>query len=227
MTVPPTAPSSGQPGDPALARDGRPTRLERLTEHGQLAQDDGLAHGDGLARDGLDWLGPEPEEPTDAELFGLCPDLLAGPPDGSDAWLADLSAPELEALAEAWAAANLAGAGPIGAGFTRDLPTETAEGFACGGPLDLLEPGRVLAGFVADACGAGLRQLPDDHLVGLLLASRRLSAWQAGIELAAIAELDARRRKTTPRSTSATYDHITAEVAAALVLASHPAEELL
>src|ERR1700691_4132116 len=162
MTVPPTAPSSGQPGDPALARDGRPTRLERLTEHGQLAQDDGLAHGDGLARDGLDWLGPEAEEATDAELFGLCPDLLAGPPDGSDAWLADLSAPELEALAEAWAAANLAGAGPIGAGFTRDLPTETAEGFSCGGPLDLLEPGRVLAGFVADACGAGLRQLPDD-----------------------------------------------------------------
>lgn len=69
--------------------------------------------------------------------------------------------------------------------------------------------------------------MPDDHLVGLLLASRRLTAWQAGIEFAAIAELDARRRKATPRGTSATYDHITAEVAAALVLSSRPAEELL
>jgi hypothetical protein len=117
MTVPPAPPSSGQPGDPALAWD-----------------------------DGPDWLGQEPEEPTDAELLGLGPDPLAGPPDGADAWLADLSAPDLEALAEAWAAANLAGAGPIGAGFTRDLPSETAEGFACGGPLDILEPGRVLTG---------------------------------------------------------------------------------
>lgn len=31
------------------------------------------------------------DEPTEADLLGLCPDLLAGPPDGEDAWLGDLS----------------------------------------------------------------------------------------------------------------------------------------
>ena len=41
------------------------------------------------------WDGPEPEEPTDAELFGLWPDPFAGPPD-DDAVLAALTRPELD-----------------------------------------------------------------------------------------------------------------------------------
>ena len=43
-----------------------------------------------------DWDGPEPEEPSDAELLGAWPDPFAGPPDDGDAWLADLSVAELE-----------------------------------------------------------------------------------------------------------------------------------
>jgi hypothetical protein len=222
MTVPSAPPSPGLPGEPALARD------ERTAQAGSPAQTRSPAQ----ARDEWnclepDWLGPEPEEPTDAELFGLAPNPFAGPPDGADAWLAELSAAELEALAEKQATEDLANGGPIGAGFCRDLPSDAAAGFGCGGPLDLLEPGRMLAGSVADAFSAGLGDLPDDQLVGLLLASRRLSSWQAGIELAAIAELDTRRRRTTTRNTSATHDHITAEVAAALVLSHRPAEEVL
>jgi hypothetical protein len=34
---------------------------------------------------------------------------------------------------------------------------------------------------------------PPPELCGVLNASRRLSSWQAGLELAAVAELDARR----------------------------------
>jgi hypothetical protein len=34
--------------------------------------------------------------PTDEELAGLAPDPLAGPPDGEDAWLAELPGPLLD-----------------------------------------------------------------------------------------------------------------------------------
>src|SRR5271155_6110946 len=61
----------------------------------------------GVPGDGeVAWDGPEPEEPTDAELLGLWPDPFAGAPDGEDAWLADLSVPELEVVAARWAAEN-------------------------------------------------------------------------------------------------------------------------
>src|SRR5215467_5166344 len=70
---------------------------------------------------------PEPGEPTDAELLGLWPDPFAGPPDGADAWLGDLSLPELDALAGEWAAGQGA-AEAAGAGFTRDLPGDPALG---------------------------------------------------------------------------------------------------
>lgn len=42
--------------------------------------------------------GPEPDEPSDAELLGMWPDPFAGSPDGADAWLADLSVPELDPM---------------------------------------------------------------------------------------------------------------------------------
>ena len=38
---------------------------------------------------------------------------------------------------------------------------------------------------------AGVAGLSDDELVGVLRASRRLAAWQNGVELAALAELEA------------------------------------
>ena len=142
------------------------------------------------------WDGPEPEEPTDAELFGLWPDPFAGPPDGDDAWAARVSDAELDG------------------------------GFAGGGPLDVLAPDEMLAKFAAAAYGRGLGRLSDDELVGLLCASRRLSSWQAAVELGIVAELDGRRRAGRPDS-SRLGEQVSAEVAAALTLTGRSADALL
>lgn len=104
-----------------------------------------------------EWDGPEPDEPTDAELFGLWPDPFAGPPDQDDGWPAEVNDPGLD------------------------------RGFADGGPLDVLAPDEMLAGFAAMAYDRGLGRLPDDELVGLLCAARRLSSWQAAVELGVVA----------------------------------------
>jgi len=183
----------------------------------------------------LGWPGlpgelPELEEPTEAELLGLCPDSLAGPPDGEDDWLGDLSLPELDVLAEQWAAGE--GRVPpregVGAGFTRDLPGDPASGFAAGGALDGMAPGAVLAGFAGDAFDATFAALTDDELVGVLCAARRLEAWQAAMEFTAIAELDKRRREAAEHpASSRVHDHVNAELAAALVLTGRSADALL
>jgi hypothetical protein len=144
------------------------------------------------------WDGPEPEEPTDAELFGLWPDPFAGPPDEDDAVLAALSGPELD------------------------------RGFACGAPLDVLPPDETLAGFAARAFDRGLGGLSDDELVGLLRASRRLTSWQAAMELGVVAELDGRRRTSAQRPQSSRFgEEVSAELAAALTLTGRSADALL
>ena len=51
----------------------------------------------------------------------------------------------------------------------------------------------MLAGFADDAVGGGLANLSDDELAGLMGAARRLASRAAGMELAAVAGLDARR----------------------------------
>ena len=102
------------------------------------------------------------------------------------------------------------------------------EAFAHGGPLDAMTPDGTLAGLSGRACHAGLGALSDDALVGLLHASRRLSAWQSGIELAAVAELDHRRLAGSARpGWSKVSEHIAAELAAALVLTGRSADLLL
>jgi hypothetical protein len=68
-------------------------------------------------------------------------------------------------------------------------------GFADGGFLEVLPPGAVLAGFAAAAWDEGLGKPSDDELIGLLRAWRRLSSWAAAGELAAVAELAARRQR--------------------------------
>ena len=93
-----------------------------------------------------DWLESERdldrEEPPEKEMFGLWPD----PPDGADL---DPSGPEA-----------------LGAGFTRDLPSDPPVGFAAGGPLDSMSPGPALAGFADAAFECDLGKLSDDELVG-------------------------------------------------------------
>src|SRR5580658_5271997 len=170
---------------------------------------------------GWAWEGPEPEEPTDAELFGLGPDPFAGAPEGEDGWLADLSVPELEVVAARWVAEH-------GEAQNGDPRADLAVGFAAGGALDVMAPDEVLAGFAAEAVDGGLGGLSDDELVGLLCAARRLSSWQAAIEFKAVAELDARRRPRAVRSDSSRADeYVSTELAAALTLTGRSADVLL
>ena len=158
------------------------------------------------------------------------PDPFAGPPedgpDDGDGWppicrrlrrrgrvpsAAEEFAAELDAI---W------GTGPV------ELRVES--GFADGGLLDGLEPGPALAGFSQGVLDDGFAGLSDDELVGVLRASRRLSSWQAGVELAAVAELDARRMRAAARpGWSRVSEHVSEELAAALVLTGRSADSLL
>lgn len=156
--------------------------------------------------------GPEPEEPSDAELLGVWPDPFAGSPDGADAWLADLSVPELDALARRWACENGRDIpGAIGADFTQPAEADGlaavrgggASGFEVGGVLDTMKPGPNLAGLVAGASAAGLSLLSDNELTGLLRAVRRLLSWQAAVEFRIVAELDHRRHRGSDNMSSA------------------------
>src|SRR5215469_14269432 len=159
----------------------------------------------GLPCDPFDpWGGPGPEEPTDAELFGLWPDPFAGPPEDADRWRGDLGDAELGVVTKSWAAGHPADLGEAG--------------FGSGGPLDLLPPDPVLAFAVAGAHEGGLGRLSDDELVGLLGAARRLSSWQAG------AELDRRRGAA---GSSRAGEQVSAELALALTLTSRSADALL
>ena len=160
--------------------------------------------------DGPGWDGPEPEEPTDAELLGLWPDPFAGPPDGASPWLGELSDAELGVVTKSWAARHPADLG--------------CAGFGSGGPLDVLPPDPVLAFAAAGAHDSGLGQLTDDELIGLLGAARRLSSWQAAVELDAVAELDRRRGAS---GSSRTGEQVSAELAVALTLTSRSADALL
>src|SRR6266700_2322545 len=107
-------------------------------------------------------------ESFDAEAFF---NPLCGPPEGEDAWLARVASP----VADAYLAGRPPPAGArevLAAGFTHKDHEQGARGFAAGGPLDVMEPGPVLAGFADDAIGDGLGGLSDDELVGLMGAAR-------------------------------------------------------
>ena len=153
--------------------------------------------------------------PTEAELAGYWPDPFAGPPDDGGAWFDSLSPAELDARYA-----------PLGEGAAD--PDLTGAGFAAGGPQDGLPPGPVLATLAQGIMDAGLTGLSDDELVGVLRASRRLAAWQNGVELAAVAELDARRmaQAARPRSSRAS-EHVSEELAVALTMTGRSADLLL
>jgi hypothetical protein len=162
------------------------------------------------AEPGSPWDGAELEEPTDAELFGMWPDPFAGPPDDADAWLGDLSDAELGVVVKGWAAEHPADLGQAG--------------FESGGPLDLLPPDPVLAFSAAGAYDGGLGGLSDDQLMGLLGAARRLSSWQAAVELDVVAELDRRRGAS---GSSRAGEQVSADLALALTLTGRSADALL
>jgi hypothetical protein len=143
-------------------------------------------------------------------------DPLTSPPDGDEAWLADLAG-ELrdEHLVDPWT-----GAGEkIAAGFLHRDGGRRGVGFAAGGVLDQLAPGPVLAGFAAEAVAGGLANLGESELIGVLCAARRLSSWAAAVETDAVITLARRRAaQALQEKRPGLIDHAGDEIAAALTL---------
>jgi len=169
----------------------------------------------GLGPDGEDWR-------DDPELF----DPACSPDWAERARLAALSPQEQEAQAlPAWTAEGEAWA----AGFVHHLPGPAGVGFAAGGALDRLPPGRVLAAFADDAQhDGGLDRLADSELVGVLCAWRRLASWAAAGEAAAVLTLARRRRvQAREKKNSHLAEHVGDELAAALTLTGRSGERLL
>jgi hypothetical protein len=100
-------------------------------------------------------------------------------------------------------------------------------GFAAGGLADGLPPGAVLAGLAEDRWAAGLDRLSDDELIGILRAARRLTSWAAAMELSAVADLWRRRTAEEDAGDSGAALHADAEIAAALTLTRHAADDLI
>src|SRR6266702_4701034 len=207
MTLPPP----GQPSRPGPPPDPDPASGNSRDEG--LHPDPSPHPGQALHPD----PGPHPDlAALDPDVEGLDLAMPGDPHEPSDAELAGLDpgpGDDHEEQAGLWLAAAASG---LGAGFSD------------GGVLDGLGPGAALAGFSQHALDDGLAALPDDALVGLLRASRRLSAWQSGVELAAVAELDHRRLHESGRpGWSRVSEHVAAELAAALVLTGRTADGLL
>jgi len=159
--------------------------------------------------------------PTDEELW-LAPDPYCGPLDAADAWASDLliddylTATEPSPVPGAWPAGILPRDGGRGAGF------------AAGGAADGLSPGVALAGFVSDAWTTGLDRITDDQLIGVLRAWRRLTAWTAAGELAAVAELNRRRADEVAAGADPHLaEHVGDELAVSLTLTARGADQLL
>jgi hypothetical protein len=172
----------------------------------------------------LEAAGADLAPPSAEELEGWAHDPLAGPPDGADAWLADLPGPLLEEYLAA--IEEPVGPEPIAAGFW-NRATGDGAGFASGGVVDDLPPGPTLAGLTADVCAAGLDRVSDDELIGVLRAARRLGSWSAWMELAAAGELAERRLAEEAAGQAGRAEHADAEIAAALTLTGRAADQLL
>ena len=197
-----------------LARVRAPTLRAALRQDAELAAEIAALEAAGAVT-----------PPDDEEPWGPPPNPESGPPDGTDAWLADLPA---ELLAEYLAATeDPPHREPIVAGR---LPRQPGDGcgFASGGAADELPPGPVLAGLAADAWAAGPDRLCDDELIGVLRAARRLASWSAALELAAVTDLAERREAEAARAAACVPgEHIGDEIAAALTLTGRAADVLL
>ena len=189
------------PADPSIPRD---------VPDGDLAND-------------FDDYGPDREPPSEEELHGMVFDPDNSPIEGwavmSDAQRRELLGGDLypgqdgddDDAPEA-----------LEAGFTHRHGGSGA-GFAAGGPLDVMLPGPDLAWHAGAARQRGLDALSDDELIGVLGAAGRLESWSAGLKLAAVAELDARRAGPDGRD----GEHVADELAAALTLTGRSAGSLL
>jgi Domain of unknown function (DUF222) len=162
------------------------------------------------------------EPPSEEELHGVVFDPGNSPIEGwevmSDAQRRELLGGDLYPGEDGEDTAPEA----LEAGFTH-RHGGTGAGFAAGGPLDVMLPGPGLAWHAGAARQRGLGTLSDDELIGLLGGARRLESWSAGLELAVVAELDARRAGPHGRE----GEHVAEELAAALTLTGRAAASLL
>jgi len=119
----------------------------------------------------------------------------------------------------------------IEAGFTHSAydpySVAGASAFEAGGPADLMPPCSVLAELTGQALDAGLERLTDDELIGVLRAARRVLSWQTAVELAAVAELVARRDTQKQDFGPRPAERASAELAVALTLTSRSADLLM
>ena len=167
-------------------------------------------------------LGPD-DGPWEVDPF----DPDNAPPDGDEAFLADLPA-ELarEFLRSPWNGEDEV----IGAGFLHHGAGRKGTGFAAGGVLDQLEPGPTLAGFVRDVAAddAGLAGLGESELIGFLFAARRMASWAAAQEVEAVITLCRRRAaQARERQNRHLIEHVSGEVAAALTLTQRAGSRLV
>jgi hypothetical protein len=109
------------------------------------------------------------------------------------------------------------------AGFIHNVPGDPGYGFASGGLLDRMLPGRELAAFTGTALGDGLDRLSDYELIGFLCAARRNTSWQQAAQLAAVADLEQRRAGAD----GAPGEHVADEIGAALKLTPRAADGFL
>ncbi len=151
-------------------------------------------------------------------------------PDDYEAWLAGLPAGvRADFLAGPWTG----GGESIPAGFLHHVRHGPAgAGFSAGGVLDGLAPGPWLAEALTAATTAAARSghggLGESELIGVLCGWRRISAWAAAGEAAAVLTL-ARRRAGQAAAPGRAHlaDHVGDEVAAALTLTGRSAARLL
>jgi len=163
--------------------------------------------------------------PWDEECGGPDIDPYSGPPDGADAWAADVPDDLLSEHFDAMGPVPVCEVLPAG-----PMPRDGGRGagFAAGGAADRLPPGMALAGLTNDLWAAGLGKITDDELIGVLRAWRRLSSWMVAGELAAVAELS-RRRADAVAAGADPYlaEHVGDEIAVCLTLTARGADQLL
>jgi Domain of unknown function (DUF222) len=109
------------------------------------------------------------------------------------------------------------------AGFIHHLPSPGATGFAAGGPLGRVPGGHELAWHAGAARQRGLDAVSDAELCGLMEAGQRLESWGAGLKLATVTELDARRARPDGRE----GEYVSEEVGAVLRLTGRAASSLV
>jgi hypothetical protein len=203
----------------------RPPSAGAAARAGTAARPAPRPEGDGLADNGLadDWLngdwadaGGEPGDWGDPETD----------PEDYQAWLAGLPAGvRADFLAGGWTGAGES----IPAGFLHHVPGgPSGAGFAAGGVLDTMAPSPWLAEALTAATSGGHGELRESELIGVLCGWRRVSAWAAAGEAAAVLTLTRRRAaQAAAPGCSRLADHVTDEIAAALTLTGRSAGRLL